>query len=209
MDEDIAALEARTIARVLQGDMLAFRTLYEMHSRRVFSVCFRIVGDHALAEDLVQETFLTVFRRLGTFRGDSAFCTWLYRIAVNVVFMHLRRVDSRISEVYPDDWESETLQPRIEGFGRADPVLRTAEMRLALQRAISKLPHGYRLVFVLHDIYGYEHQEIAEMMGCSMGNTKSQLHKARAKLRRLLYAPVAQQEPVTETVYVRSLRKAA
>jgi RNA polymerase sigma-70 factor (ECF subfamily) len=177
--------ELEVIDELKSGNSIHFRDLYEHHSRRVFSLCLRMVRSRELAEDLTQETFMAVFRKIGTFRGESAFSTWLHRLAVNVVFMHLRQQKSRISEVHYEEVSPEDDTP-IDTHGEIDRVLAGADMRIALMRAIDQLPAGYRLVFVLHDIEGYEHREIAELLGCSAGNTKSQLHKARMKLRKLL-----------------------
>jgi RNA polymerase sigma-70 factor (ECF subfamily) len=145
-----------------------------------------MVRNRDLARDLTQETFLTVFRRICTFRGDSAFSTWLHKLTVNIVLMHLRQQRSRIAEVPYEDVDPERDVPLGDTHGDIDRVLAFADSRIALERAIDQLPPGYRLVFVLHDIEGYEHREIAELLGCSPGNTKSQLHKARIKLRKLL-----------------------
>jgi RNA polymerase sigma-70 factor (ECF subfamily) len=136
----------------------------------------------------MQDTFLQAYRKLSTFRGESAFSTWLHRIAVNVVLMHIRQNRSRLHEVPAavngdDDDESWSAYSQA-----ASPDLRLdrAVDRVTIERAISKLPDGYRLVFLLHDVEGYEHHEIAELLGCSIGNTKSQLHKARIKIRQYL-----------------------
>ncbi len=144
-----------------------------------------MMGNTAEAEDLTQEAFLQLYRKIGTFRGESAFSTWLHRLAVNVVLMHLRR--KGLAEVSLE----ETLEPQQEDgpkkdIGARDDVLAGSVDRINLERAIGSLPPGYRVIFVLHDVEGYEHNEIAGMMGCSVGNSKSQLHKARLKLRSLL-----------------------
>jgi RNA polymerase sigma-70 factor (ECF subfamily) len=177
--------EAEAIQRAQQGDGLCFESLYGMHKRRVYSLCLRMTGNTAEAEDLTQEAFLQLYRKIGTFRGESAFSTWLHRLAVNVVLMHLRK------KGLPEVSLQETLEPTEEDkpkkdFGTEDNVLAGSIDRVNLERAIESLPPGYRIIFVLHDIEGYEHNEIAEMMGCSIGNSKSQLHKARMKLRELL-----------------------
>jgi RNA polymerase sigma-70 factor (ECF subfamily) len=177
--------EAEAIERAQQGDGVCFEALYSMHKRRVFSLCLRMTGNTAEAEDLTQEAFLQLYRKIGTFRGESAFSTWLHRLAVNVVLMHLRK------KGLPEVSLQETLEPTEEDkpkrdFGGEDNVLIGSIDRVNLERAIESLPPGYRIIFVLHDIEGYEHNEIAEMMGCSIGNSKSQLHKARMKLRDLL-----------------------
>jgi len=138
----------------------------------------------AQAEDLTQEAFLQLFRKIGTFRGESAFSTWLHRMAVNVVLMHLRRKSLPVVPL-EDTLESEEDTTRKEP-GAPDLKLSGTVDRLQLQRAVDDLPAGYRTIFVLHDVEGYEHNEIAGIVGCSVGNSKSQLHKARLKLREAL-----------------------
>jgi RNA polymerase sigma-70 factor (ECF subfamily) len=185
--------EADAIRLAQQGDEGAFEHLYRMHGRRVYSLCLRMVGNTAEAEDLAQEAFLQLFRKIGTFRGESAFSTWLHRLAVNVVLMRLRRktvVDASLEEVTEPDEESGG--PRRD-FGGPDLRLSGSIDRVNLQRAIDQLPQGYKTVFVLHDVQGYEHNEIAELMGCSIGNSKSQLHKARMRLRELLHETLRNQ----------------
>jgi RNA polymerase sigma-70 factor (ECF subfamily) len=135
----------------------------------------------AQAEDLAQEAFLQLFRKIGTFRGESAFSTWLHRMTVNVVLMNLRRKGLPLVS-REETLETDEESPRKE-LGAQDMKLTGSIDRLQLQRAIDKLPPGYKTVFVLHDVEGFEHNEIAEMVGCSIGNSKSQLHKARLKLR--------------------------
>lgn len=178
--------ERRELVRRAQlGDPEAFAAIYAAHKRRVYSLCVRMVHNREDAEDLMQEAFLQVFRKLHTFRGDSAFSTWLYRVTVNVVLMNLRRKPWRETPLEemgrPEDEES--VPPE---FGAADERLNNSLDRIALERALDELPPGYRMVFSLHDVLGYEHQEAAEIMGCSAGNCKSQLHKARMKLRSVL-----------------------
>ncbi|HUQ50444.1 MAG TPA: sigma-70 family RNA polymerase sigma factor [Terriglobales bacterium] len=177
--------EAEAIERAKAGDSASFEALYALHKRRVYSLCLRMVGNTAEAEDLAQEAFLQLYRKIGTFRGESAFSTWLHRLSVNVVLMHLRK--KGLNEVSLD----EMMEPQQEDgpkkdSGARDNVLAGSIDRVNLERCIESLPPGYRIIFVLHDIEGYEHNEIAEMMGCSIGNSKSQLHKARMKLRDLL-----------------------
>ena len=173
------------VRRAQAGDQQAFSALYAMHRRRVYSLCLRMTHRMEDAEDLMQEAFLQVFRKLNTFRGDAAFSTWLHRVAVNVVLMSLRKKPWRETSI--DDMarpeESEAPPPVL---GCEDARLIHSIDRVALERALDQLPPGYRLVFALHDILGYEHQEAAELLGCSAGNCKSQLHKARLKLRSLL-----------------------
>lgn len=173
-----------------QGDAAAFEGLYQLHSRRVYSLCLRMVGNTAEAEDLTQEAFLQLFRKIATFRGESAFSTWLHRLAVNVVLMKLRKKSGKetsLEQVTEPDDESGT--PRRD-FGTLDIRLSGSLDRVNLQRAVEQLPPGYKAVFMLHDVQGFEHNEIAEIMGCSIGNSKSQLHKARMRLRDLLHETV-------------------
>jgi len=184
--EPVAWTEAEAIRRAQAGDSAAFDYLYELHGRRVYALCLRMVNNPADAEDLMQEAFLQLFRKIGTFRGESAFSTWLHRMTVNVVLMRLRK------KSLPTDSLEETLDPDAENsspkrdVGAPDLRLSGAVDRVNLERSIEQLPPGYRTVFVLHDVQGYEHNEIAEIMGCSVGNSKSQLHKARTRLRELL-----------------------
>src|SRR5579862_7656484 len=175
-------VEADVLARAQAGDHQAFAKLYSLHKRRIYSLCLRMVGNIAEAEDLTQEAFLQLHRKIATFRGDSAFSTWLHRLSINVVLMQLRKKGlSLISldeamEPTPDEGPSRS-------FGAPDLTLAGAIDRLALERAVGELPAGYRLIFILHDVEGFEHNEIASMLDCSIGNSKSQLHKARLKLR--------------------------
>src|SRR2546422_795555 len=179
--------ESEAIARCVAGDQSAFEALYGMHKRRVYSLCLRMVSNVGEAEDLAQEVFLQLFRKIGTFRGESAFSTWLHRLSVNVVLMHLRKkglpVVSLEETTQGSGGEEDT--PKRD-FGAEDLALAGSIDRLQLQKAVESLPPGYRTIFVLHDVEGYEHNEIAGIVGCSIGNSKSQLHKARMKLRELL-----------------------
>ncbi|MFQ5663110.1 MAG: RNA polymerase sigma factor [Terriglobia bacterium] len=178
--------EATAIRRAQRGDAEAFERLYQLHKSRVYSLCLRMLGNPAGAEDMAQEAFLQLFRKIHTFRGESAFSTWLHRLVVNVVLMHLRRKSlPQVSLEESTESESPGEGLRRE-LGADDPALVGSLDRVALEDAIQQLPEGYRLIFVLHDVEGYEHNEIAEMLSCSIGNSKSQLHKARLRLRELL-----------------------
>jgi RNA polymerase sigma-70 factor (ECF subfamily) len=175
------------LARAQAGDHQAFAYLYALHKRRIYSLCLRMVGNVAEAEDLTQEAFLQLHRKIATFRGDSAFSTWLHRLAINVVLMQLRKKGLSLISL------DEAMQPTPEegpsrSFGAPDLRLTGAIDRLVLEHAIAELPAGYRLIFILHDVEGFEHNEIASMLDCSIGNSKSQLHKARLKLRDSLRA---------------------
>ncbi|WP_396127362.1 sigma-70 family RNA polymerase sigma factor [Acidicapsa acidisoli] len=180
--------EAVILARAQSGDHAAFAQLYSAHKRRVYSLCLRMLGNVAEAEDLTQESFLQLHRKIATFRGDSAFSTWLHRLTINVVLMHLRRKGLNLISL------DEALDPSPDhgparSFGAPDLRLTGSIDRMTLEKAVESLPAGYRLIFVLHDIEGYEHNEIATLLDCSIGNSKSQLHKARMKLREALRAP--------------------
>jgi RNA polymerase sigma-70 factor, ECF subfamily len=191
--QPVALTEAEAIRLAQAGNAAAFEFLYQLHGRRVYALCLRMVGNPADAEDLMQEAFLQLFRKIGTFRGESAFSTWLHRMTVNVVLMRLRK------KSLPTDSLEETMEPDAENsgpkrdVGAPDLRLSGAVDRVNLERCIEKLPPGYRTVFVLHDVQGYEHNEIADIMGCSVGNSKSQLHKARTRLRELLQEEIRQQ----------------
>jgi len=186
--EEMSEAEAIRLAQC--GDAAAFERLYQLHSRRVYSLCLRMVGNTAEAEDLTQEAFLQLFRKVATFRGESAFSTWLHRLSVNVVLMKLRKksgMETSLEQITEPDEESGG--PRRD-FGTPDLRLSGSIDRVNLQRAVDQLPPGYKSVFILHDVQGYEHNEIANIMGCSIGNSKSQLHKARMRLRELLQEAV-------------------
>ena len=164
-----------------RGDMEAFEALYVRHYRRVYSLCLRMVANVTEAEDLTQEVFVHLFRKLGSFRGESAFTTWLHRLTVNHVLMHFRKRGVRLEKTT----EEGDVPEQVE-VGSDKPQAMPVIDRIALDKAIGQLPPGYRTVFVLHDVEGYEHEEIANMLGCSVGTSKSQLHKARMRLRELL-----------------------
>jgi RNA polymerase sigma-70 factor (ECF subfamily) len=167
--------------RAAEGDMPAFEELYQRHSRRVYSLCLRMTGNVSEAEDLTQEVFIQLFRKIGSFRGESAFTTWLHRLTVNQVLMHFRKRSVKLEQT-TDEGDTPVQVVR----GTENPNQMPVVDRIALDKAIQQLPPGYRTVFILHDIEGHEHEEIARMLGCSVGTSKSQLHKARMKLRGLL-----------------------
>ena len=171
-----------SVSDALAGEQMSgFEDLYKKHYRRVYSICLRMTGNVAEAEDLTQEVFIQLHRKLDSFRGESAFTTWLHRLTVNQVLMHFRKRSVR-SELTTDDGE----MPDSVDPDTINPEAMPIVDRIGLENAISQLPTGYRTVFVLHDVEGYEHEEIAQILGCSAGTSKSQLHKARMKLRRLL-----------------------
>lgn len=165
---------------VARGATSSFGDLYERHRRRVFSLCLKMTGNIAEAEDLTQEVFIQLLGKIGSFRGESLFTTWLHRFTVNQVLMHFRRATRR-REKSPEVFED--VVARHGGKFSLGPQLMD---RIALDAALAKLPSGSRAIFLKFDVEGYNHEEIAGIFGCSVGNSKSQLHKARRKLRQLL-----------------------
>jgi RNA polymerase sigma-70 factor, ECF subfamily len=147
----------------------------------------RMVHDFSLAEDLMQETFVQLNRKLATFRGESAFTTWLHRMTFNIVLMHLRKRALPVVSLNALMTDSSDEHIRRD-FGVSDSRLVGVVDRLTIERAVATLPPGYRKIFLLHDVHGFEHREIASIEGCSLGNSKSQLHKARRALRGTLSA---------------------
>jgi RNA polymerase sigma-70 factor, ECF subfamily len=179
--------EAEIIQRATEGDPAAFECLYRSHCKRVYAVCLRMVGNTTEAEDLTQEAFLLLFRKIHTFRGESAFSTWLHRLVVNTVLMHLRKKSlPAISIDAGPGADDDTASPSFD-IAAPDLCLEGSIDRINLGRCIAQLPVGSREIFVLHDIQGYQHHEIAEMLGRSEGVSKSQLHRARKRLRELLH----------------------
>ena len=164
-----------------KGNLQAFEELYNRHHRRVYSLCLRMLQNTAEAEDLTQEVFIQLYRKIGSFRGDSAFTTWLHRMTVNQVLMHFRKRTVKFEKTTE---EGETPVQIVIGTENQSkmPIVD----KIALESAIAQLPNGYKNVFVLHDVEGYEHEEVARILGCSVGTSKSQLHKARLKMRKLL-----------------------
>jgi len=181
-----SSASAELVARAQRGDESAFETLFRQNKQRVYALCLRMIGNTAEAEELTQEAFLQVFRKLHTFRGESAFSTWLHRLSVNTVLMRLRKKTLTVTSLEDVLAGDESDEPRKE-YGAPDLALTGSIDRLHLERAIAQLPPGYKQMFLLHDVQGYEHHEIAEMLGVSIGNSKSQLHKARMRLRQLLH----------------------
>jgi len=173
------------VERAQRGDADALAELFETQRRRVYFLCLSMTNDVSEAEDLTQEACIHVFRNLVTFRGDSAFSTWVYRVAVNTVLMKLRRkkVPPMLSLDQPASPDAPSLGHEL---GTRDPNLSGVIDRITLNRAIEALPPGCRKIFGLYAIHGYQHREIAELLQCSVGNSKSQLHKAKAKMRRSL-----------------------
>jgi RNA polymerase sigma-70 factor (ECF subfamily) len=182
--------QADAVGRAQAGDQDAFSELYVQHKRRVFSICMNIVHDYSLAEDLSQETFLQLHRKLESFRGESAFTTWLHRLTVNTVLMHLRK--RVLSVISLDHLTAEIPEEHMgRGFATRDLAQAGTVDRLAIDHAVASLAPGYRIIFLLHDVEGFDHAEIASMLQCTCGNTKSQLYKARRVLRGALAAQVS------------------
>jgi RNA polymerase sigma-70 factor, ECF subfamily len=177
---------SETIRLAQQGDASAFELIYRLHCRRVYALCLRMLRDPVEAEDFTQEAFMQLFRKIHTFRGESAFASWLYRLTANIVLMKFRK--KKLMSTSLDDLtkDQEDGRPGKE-FGAPDLRLTSLFDRVNLQAAIKQLPAGYKAMFLLHDVHGYAHNEIAEILGCSIGNSKSQLHKARIRLRQLLH----------------------
>jgi len=178
--------ESEAIRRAQRGDADAFERIYQQHCRRVYALCLRMAGNPSEAEDLTQDAFLTVLRKIRTFRGESAFSTWLHRVTVNLVLMRFRKKSPLESS------PEETNEPDCDGggprekFGGPDLQLAGSVDRVNLERAIERLSPCHKLVVELHDIQGYKHREIAQIMDWSIGNSKAQLHRARRRLRELL-----------------------
>jgi RNA polymerase sigma-70 factor, ECF subfamily len=181
----VPSADSNLVSRAKEGEREAFATLFDLHKRKVYSLCLRMTGDAVEAEDLTQDVFIQVFRKIATFRGDASFSTWLYRVAVNTVLMELRKKHPKeVSLDEPVQADSSCIQREV---GRSDLDLEGSVDRIALNRAIQELPRGCRRIFLLHEVHGYEHHEIAKLLRCSVGNSKSQLHKARLKMQELLF----------------------
>ena len=168
------------VRRAQNGDAAAFEQLYRSHSRRVYSVCLRMLKNAADAEDITQQVFLILFRKIGTFCGESRLSTWLHRVTVNAVLMHMRR--KRAGEARTESLDTEALP----FHSVSDYSMDSAVDRINLRRALRQLPAGSRRMFLLHVVLGYRHQEIAKLESCSVGCSKSQVHKARKRLQGLL-----------------------
>jgi len=190
--------EAEAIGQAKEGVAAAFEHLYRAHCRRVYCLCLRMIKNPAEAEDLTQQVFLQLFRKISTFRGESSLSTWLHRVTVNIVLMHLRQRNP--AEVLAEDLEGRTSNGEgSSGQCPSDTSMIGAIERLNLMRAIRKLPCGYKQIFLLHDVIGYGHGEIARLLGCSTGSSKSQLHKARKRLQCLLQGGPGREEASAAT----------
>jgi RNA polymerase sigma-70 factor (ECF subfamily) len=171
--------------RCRAGDPAAFEALYRTHAGRLFGLVSRMLGSAPEAEDVLQEIFVSAHRKMGGFRGESSLGTWLYRIAVNHCLDQLRSRGARMARATESLDQEEAFEP-----ASAEPAVPSAISRIDLERAIAQLPHGCRAAFILHDVDGLDHREVAETLGISEGTSKSQVHKARMRLRRLLTARI-------------------
>lgn len=176
--------EEELVERARRGDRAAMNRLYEAHAGRVYSVVRRLAGEDALAEDLAQDAWIRAFRKLDLFRGESSFGTWMYRLATNTALNRLRRRNRR-----PDVEREGDL-----GRSNPTPVDEAVINQRVLSEALDRLPDGYRRVLVLHDVEGFTHAEIGEMLGIAPGTSKSQLHKARARMREMIEPPSERDE---------------
>ena len=174
--------DADLVARCTRGDASAFEELYRQHATRLYNLAYRMLGNAADAEDLLQEIFLLAHRKLGSFKGQSALGTWLYRLATNQCLDHLRSRAVRTAQVTTSLDEETPHGRRFEPAAPAGPSITS----LDLERAIAQLPQGCRAAFVLHDVEGLEHREVADVLGIAEGTSKSQVHKARQRLRQAL-----------------------
>lgn len=178
--------EGEALSLAQQGNSAAFDFLYRQHSQRVYALCLRMVKNPAQAEDLTQETFLAVLRGIRGFHGQSAFTTWLYQVTRNTVLMCFRK--RRLKETSLEDIAKpnrESGRPPTE-LGSPDRRLESTADRILLQTAVARLSRGFRATLVLHDLHGYEHSEVAAILGCAPGTSKSQLHKARLRVREIV-----------------------
>ena len=183
--------ENEAIRLAQEGNSEGFERLYRLHSRRVYSLCLHMSKDPLEAEDFTQDAFLQAFRKIQSFRGDSLFSTWLHRLTVNIVLMGFRqRKRPKISLDEALELNEESKKPTAE-FSRPDLTLNGVIDRINLVKAINQLPRGCKKMLLLHDIQGYKHDEISRMVGCSVENSKSQLHRAHRRLRQLLPSRLA------------------
>jgi RNA polymerase sigma-70 factor (ECF subfamily) len=179
-ETDQSARQIDIVARCQSGDMEAFESLYRLHSARIYTLACRMGGSPEDGEDLLQEIFLQAYRKLGTFKGDSSVGTWLYRLALNHCLDYVRSRQAKMNKL------TETLdaEASMEPIARRD----TPIARLDLERAVERLPDGCREAFLLHDVEGFDHKEVGRLLGIAEGTSKSQVFKARMKLRALLRA---------------------
>lgn len=175
------AAELQLVERCRDGELGAFEELYRQHSGRLFSLAVRMLGNQTDAEDQLQEIFLSAHRKLQSFRGESALGTWLYRLAMNQLLDYVRSRAARTGQL-TDGLDDDTVLADAGGHRIADRAID----RIDLERALAELPEGCRAAFILHDVEGLEHKEVSEVLGIAEGTSKSQVHKARLRLRALL-----------------------
>jgi len=194
------ASDLELVKKAQQGDVDAFAALFCAHKCKIYSLCLRMTSNVTEAEDLTQDAFLQAFRKLSAFRGDSAFSTWLYRVALNTTLMHFRKNERR--QVSLDQPNNQDPYAAKRECGGPDTELSSSVDRITLARALRELPMGYRTIFLMHEVKGYDHKEIARLRRCTIGNSKSQLHKAKMKMRELLATaiPKASIRPVAKTL---------
>jgi RNA polymerase sigma-70 factor (ECF subfamily) len=178
--------EEAIIRQAQEGNAAAFEQLYRRYSSRVYFLGLRMLKNDSEAEDLTQEAFLLLFRKIHTFRGEARFSTWLHRLTINLVLMRFRKTRHQETSLDAELGSDEEDSAPLTEFGGPDLRLSGTIDRVNLSKAIEKLPDGYKEMFILHDVEGYEHHEIAGILGCSIGNSKSQVYKARRRLRELL-----------------------
>lgn len=176
--------DMKLASRIAAGDMNAFSEFYSLYYRRIYALCFRMSRNRTEAEDLTHDVFVHVYRKINGYRGQSALMTWLHRVTINKVLMHFRRKEARPDEVSTEEETADRL-----AFSATSRSHVNTPARVELEKEIAALPPGYRMVLLLHDVEGYEHGEIATIAGISIGTSKSQLHKARRKLRKALVKP--------------------
>jgi RNA polymerase sigma-70 factor (ECF subfamily) len=179
--------EVDEIQPLIEDDQQAFDELYQKYHERVYSICFRMTQNAFESEDLTQDVFIRLFQTIGSFRGESAFTTWLYRLTVNLVLMHFRKRKRRVDQINGNGELPAYIVP-----GSQNPKRMRIVDRILLSEVITKLPDGYRQAIILHDVQGLQHKEIAEARGRSVGTSRSQLHRGRAMLRELIAGPSQQ-----------------
>jgi RNA polymerase sigma-70 factor, ECF subfamily len=191
MADESRVADAELVERCLSGELGAFEDLYRQHSTRLYNLAFRMVGNAADAEDLLQDIFLTAYRKLESFRGASALGTWLYRLGMNVCLDRLRSKAAR------QDQATDTLDERIGGATLTSAL--GGVSRIDLERAIQALPEGSRAAFLLHDVEGFDHHEVGRILGVAEGTSKSQVHKARLRIREFLHQPAPREAKAPST----------
>ena len=178
---DVRNADLELVGRIRSGDASAFEAVYRQHATRLYNLASRMMGAHGEADDLLQDIFLLAYRKLGSFRGESSLGTWLYRLAMNQLLDYVRSRAARSSQL-TDGLDDATVLADASGHRLADRAIE----RIDLERALAELPDGCRAAFLLHDVEGLEHKEVSDVLGIAEGTSKSQVHKARLRLRGLL-----------------------